>query len=110
MKNDFLGCKNSCSKRVLSIVPVGNSVLITYDDGTSTTAPKSVLSNGLSKPEESNTTLSLAELSEKIAEFTKFKAVILDNLVDIQNAHGNVTHKAFKPTFTGEITNVNSGN
>lgn len=65
MKNDFLACKG-CGKEGSSTAPSGD---------------------GNAKK--------IAELEEKIAELLKFKEVVLANLVEIHNAHGVITHKAF---------------
>lgn len=70
MKNDFLSCK-VCSKEGSSTAPSGD---------------------GNAKK--------IAELEEKIAELLKFKEVILANLVEIHNAHGVITHKAFNKDIT----------
>lgn len=55
MKHDYLGCKNKCSKKVLSIIPSDDGILITYDDGTYTTASKDVLSKELAGKEDKDT-------------------------------------------------------
>lgn len=80
-------------RKITAITMVGDKVHIMFDDCTYMTACKSVVSKELFSTENDNTLGSRVEnLEKEIKEIT-------ESLVDIQDTDGDVTHKAFLPTY-----------
>lgn len=94
MKNDYLFCKKKCSKTVISITPASDSdnILITYDDGTYTTAPKTVISDSI-QPEK------IEALTQSVEGLSKNLERLLDNVIEVGNIDGDTKFKALNSSF-----------
>lgn len=111
MKHDYLGCKNRCSKKVLSIIPSGDGILITYDDGTYTTASKDVLAKELTEQADKGALFDPTSLESRLEKLETKLTTIQNGLVGIQDADGVLTHKAFNKNFNlGEQNGSNPNN
>lgn len=100
MRRDFLGCSHKCSKTAVAIVPSGDDIVITYSDGTYTTASKEIISPDLINQGSGGATPESNQLQEKVDKLIQAYNTLVDNVVDIKNTSDETINKAFKSDFS----------